>query len=348
MEHEARIARDHEFARWYQTHHARIRALCTRILHDPVAAEDIAQETLLRAWERHGQMREADLGAWLSVVARNLCISTLRRDGRLVITDEVPDREDQSWDPAIEVGRRESRLNVRQALAKLGDRSRRVIDLREVREIGYDEIGSELGVTAEGARTIVFRARKALREHLVAVGEGFSGVLVGIRVRIRDLRTRARLKLFNAETGAMPVLQAGVNVALALGVALAGTLGTIPPSEARATSSSAAATDSTSESATKGSQSSSRESPESSIGDPPPSPPIGVIPRPKLKGTPFNPDDGSTYLHVTVGKYFFHFEQDRGPSEDGLEPAYAGLDAAAEAACDSAPTACDHLRAGFK
>lgn len=348
MEHETRIARDQEFARWYQTHHARIRALCTRILHDPVAAEDIAQETLLRAWERHGQMREADLGAWLSVVARNLCISTLRRDGRLVITDEVPDRADHSSDPAIEVGRRESRVNLRRALAKLGDRNRRVIDLREVREVGYDEIGSELGLTPEGARTIVFRARRALRDHLVAVGEGFSGVLIGIRIRFRDLRTRARLSIYNTETGAMPVLQAGVNVALALGLALAGTLGTIAPSQARETSTSVAAVDPLPASAVKGSRAPPEASLESSTGDPTAPPPIGTIPRPKLKGTPYNPDDGSTYLHVTVGKYFFHFEQDRGPSEDGFEPAYAGLDAAAKAACEGAPTACDHLRAGFK
>lgn len=220
MEHDDKMAHDAEFARWYTTHHDRIRALCSRILRDPTAAEDIAQETLLRAWERREQMREEDLGAWLSVVARNLCLSSLRKDGRVFVTDEIPDRPDFGADPAIEVGRRESRRNVRRALGRLGPRSRKVIDLREVREADYDEIGSELGLSAEGARAIAFRARKAMREHLTAVGEGFSGILVGIRVRISNLSHRVRQSASAAEAGSTPALQAALNFALATGIAI--------------------------------------------------------------------------------------------------------------------------------
>lgn len=221
MEHDDKLAHDAEFARWYTTHHDRIRALCARILRDPNAAEDIAQETLLRAWERREQMREEDLGAWLSVVARNLCLSSLRKDGRMFVTDEVPDRPDAGADPAIEVGRRESRRNVRRALAKLGPRSRRVIDLREVREADYEEIGSELGLSAEGARAIAFRARKVMREHLTAVGEGFSGILIGIRVRMRSL---FRYTAPGVEGGWIAsALQAGLSLTLVVALGNGGT-----------------------------------------------------------------------------------------------------------------------------
>lgn len=217
MQHEGRLARDEEFARWYHAHHDRIRALCARILRDPIAAEDMAQETLLRAWQRRDQMREEDLGAWLSVVARNLCLSAIRKDGRLIITDELPERADHNADPAVEVGRRESRRNVRRALGKLGDRNRRVIDLREVREANYEEIGSELGVSAEGARAIAFRARRVLREHLSAVGEGFSGVLLGIRIRVRTTAMRGR-SWMASEPAMTPLLQAGLAIAITTGV----------------------------------------------------------------------------------------------------------------------------------
>ena len=214
------MARDDEFARWYHAHHDRIRTLCARILRDPIAAEDMAQETLLRAWVRRDQMREEDLGAWLSVVARNLCLSAIRKDGRLVVTDELPERVDHSADPAVEVGRRESRRNVRRALGKLGDRNRRVIDLREVREANYEEIGSELGVSAEGARAIAFRARRVLREHLAAVGEGFSGVLVGIRIRVRTAAVRSR-SWMTSEPAMTPLLQASLAIVITTGVMFA-------------------------------------------------------------------------------------------------------------------------------
>jgi len=232
MEHEDRLAHDADFAGWYRAHHDRIRALCARILRDPIAAEDVAQETLLRAWERREQMREEDLGAWLSVVARNLCLSMLRKDGRLIVTDELPEHADLWADPAIEVGRRESRRHVRKALGLLGERSRRVIDLREVREAAYEEIGSELGVSAEGARAIAFRARRLLREHLKAVGEGLGGWLVGVKIRISDTSNRVRVGKRSSDVGAAPFLQAGLNLALAAGIAfstLAGP-GSVSPS----------------------------------------------------------------------------------------------------------------------
>ncbi len=219
MEHDDKLAHDAEFARWYRSHHDRIRALCARILRDPIAAEDVAQETLLRAWERREQMREEDLGAWLSVVARNLCLSMLRKDGRLIVMDELPERADVWADPAIEVGRRESRRHVRKALGLLGERSRRVIDLREVREADYDEIGSELGVSAEGARAIAFRARRVLREHLAAVGEGFSGIFIGVKIRVRSWSRHASRSL---EAWAGTAMQAGLSLTLVVGVGTSG------------------------------------------------------------------------------------------------------------------------------
>ena len=223
MQHEGQMARDEVFARWYQAHHDRIRALCARILRDPSAAEDMAQETLLRAWQRRDQMREEDLGAWLSVVARNLCLSAIRKEGRLIVTDELPEKADLSADPAIEVGRRESRRNVRRALGKLGERNRRVIDLHEVREANYEEIGSELGVSAEGARAIAFRARRVLREHLAAVGEGLGSWIVMVRVRLRGAADRMMPSVRQiVEGGLSPAFQVGLGLAIATAVTFGG------------------------------------------------------------------------------------------------------------------------------
>jgi RNA polymerase sigma factor (sigma-70 family) len=350
MQHEGHMARDEEFARWYQTHHDRIRALCARILRDQSAAEDMAQETLLRAWQRRDQMREEDLGAWLSVVARNLCLSAIRKDGRLIVTDELPERPDHSADPAIEVGRRESRRNVRRALGALGDRNRRVIDLREVREANYEEIGSELGVSAEGARAIAFRARRVLREHLAAVGEGFSGVLVGIRIRVRTLRARARGAAGSVEGAAGPSLQAGLNFALAFGVVVAGVAGSVTAFDKATSSQSPLAVTASPGAGSPGERmavgSKGVNVPEkgSSRGD---GAAVPGIPKPTLKGSPLHPSDGSSDLYLRYGKAWVYLPSNRGSSPDGLGPAYWALDTGLETSCEFLPSICDQLEYGF-
>jgi RNA polymerase sigma-70 factor (ECF subfamily) len=220
MNHEETMQRDEAFARWYKEHHPRIRRLCARILRDEAMAEDMAQEALLRAWTRRAEMREADLGAWLSVVARNLCLSAMRRDKHLVSIDPLPEWADDSADPAIAAERVETRANIRHAMSRLGDRGRRVVYLRDVAEVEYEEIGEEFGLTPEGVRSIAFRARRVMREHLAAVGEGFSGFLVGVRVRIRSLRMRANDVWQGLEAGAAPAIQSGLNAVLAIGIAL--------------------------------------------------------------------------------------------------------------------------------
>lgn len=212
--------RDDRYARWYRTHYHRVLTSCRRILRDPDAAEDIAQETLLRAWTHRDQLQEEDLGAWLSVVSRNLSLSWIKSQRRVYLADRVPEKPDPSGDPAASVGRLETRRSVRQALARLGDRHRRVLILREMQDVGYEDIGSELGLTAEGARSIAFRARRLLMERLVAAGEGLSGLVFGVRLRSRNLWLRARFGLDSADAGMMVGFQSGLGAMLAIGLIL--------------------------------------------------------------------------------------------------------------------------------
>lgn len=344
MEHEGRMARDEEFARWYRAHHSRIRNLCTRILHDHAAAEDMAQEALLRAWTRRDQMREEDLGAWLSVVARNLCVSALRRDGRIIPTEELPERADHGADPALEVGRRESRLHVRRALARLGDRHRRVIYLNEVRELDYNEIGSQLGLTAEGARAIAFRARRVLREHLAAVGEGFSGVLVGIRVRLRDFRMRVRETFRSVEPGVSPAMQSGLNAILAVGLVLTTGAGSAIVSEAASSlpASIAAVAPSIGGGAPRGIAQGPELASETDVSGGRERP--GRVEGPLVPGTPLDarpldPGDHSTKISFWVnGKEYVVFEGH--PTQgDGLDGLYRTEDVVTGALC-RVPAAC--------
>lgn len=213
------------FEGWYRVYHDRILAQCVRLLGDRAAAEDIAQETLLRAWLGRERMREEDLGAWLSVVARNLCISHTRRQKKAVPTEVLPETADEGADPARVLERNESRRAVRRAMRQVGERHRVLLFRREVEGIDYDELGQELGLTPSGTRAVLFRARRVLRDRLAAVGEGLGAFVFGVRIKIRDAKVRVRGSFLSMESGAVtPAMHVSLNAAVAIGVTLA-TLG---------------------------------------------------------------------------------------------------------------------------
>jgi RNA polymerase sigma-70 factor (ECF subfamily) len=212
-------ATDEAFDRWYRTHHARIFTQCRRTLRDDAAAEDVAHETLLRAWLGRDRMREEDLGAWLSVVARNLCISHIRKQRRMVPTEKLPDVVDPGLDPAVQAERAESRRALRRAMSQIGDRHRVLFFRREIEGAEYEELGEEIGLTAEGARTIAFRTRRVLRRHLEAVGESFAGVVLGIRIRVRAATARVRTAAGSVEVNLSSFAQTGINAVLAVTIA---------------------------------------------------------------------------------------------------------------------------------
>jgi RNA polymerase sigma-70 factor, ECF subfamily len=153
----------------------------TGSLHD---AEDLVQETLLRAWKAYDRFEgKSSLRTWLHRIATNTCLTALEGRQRrplptglgapssdptaeLVESAEVPWLEplpDSSSDPSDIVGSRESvRLAFVAALQHLSSRQRAVLVLRDVLQWKAAEVAEAIGSSTAAVNSLLQRARSQL------------------------------------------------------------------------------------------------------------------------------------------------------------------------------------------
>lgn len=142
--------------------------VCYRILHERGEAEDLAQETFMRAYHRLEQFDlEREFGPWVRRVAANLCLNHLETQKVDAPLDEERDAG-ESQRPEKQVEARERSEQIRGALASLPPNYRVVVELRHYQELSYDEIAVELKIPLSDVKSHLFRARKLLAEKLHA------------------------------------------------------------------------------------------------------------------------------------------------------------------------------------
>jgi len=144
---------------------AGVTARLARIVGDPAVAEDLCQETFVRAWR--GAPRDLPperLRAWLHRTATNLAFDELRRRAR---------RDEIGYDDALTgVGATDASVagaDVRDALGALTPHQRLVLLLRFEQGLSLRELGDLLDIGEDAARKRVARAREAFADALRAV-----------------------------------------------------------------------------------------------------------------------------------------------------------------------------------
>ena len=134
--------------------------------HDSHTAEDLAQETFLKALNHLGKFKlGTKFGAWLFRIAHNAfanhCRSTARR------RDPLPeDLEGRDAGPLTEVVTRESLAGLAEALARIPTEYRAALLLRVEEDLSFKEIAAVMNLTEETARWRVSKARQKLLELL--------------------------------------------------------------------------------------------------------------------------------------------------------------------------------------
>jgi RNA polymerase sigma-70 factor, ECF subfamily len=135
------------------------------ILGNESDARDAAQETLINAWHRLGQLREVDrFDAWLGRGLINQCRDALRRRGRVRELAVSPDLAGR-----ITAGSRDvDAADLRDAFLRLSLDQRALLVLHHVHGYGVKEIGAWLEVPVGTVKWRLSRARRALRAQLEA------------------------------------------------------------------------------------------------------------------------------------------------------------------------------------
>ena len=160
----------------------RILNMILRMCPRHAEAEELTQETFLKALERIGQFRgHSKFYTWLFRIGANLAISHRRRAGRVRfqslagpeqfegtqadrLTAAVAARREA--DPATAAMSAEAARRVLAALEEIDDELRLVVVLRDVEDMNYDEISQVTGMALGTVKSRLHRARCMLREKL--------------------------------------------------------------------------------------------------------------------------------------------------------------------------------------
>jgi RNA polymerase sigma-70 factor (ECF subfamily) len=151
-------------------HHAEIYRYLRRVTWGAAEAEDLSQETFLRAFRAYqGLPPDANVRAWLFAIATNLFRNSLRAAKRRRAAHETvkgTGREHDGEGPEGEALFNEAHATVEAVIDGLPAKQRAAFVMRKVHELPYDEIAKSLDCSVDSARAHVFQAFRKIRHSL--------------------------------------------------------------------------------------------------------------------------------------------------------------------------------------
>jgi RNA polymerase sigma factor (sigma-70 family) len=153
------------FDRLFADEYARVAAIANRILSDPAAAEDVAQDVFLDLHRRFGDDPGANAPAWLHTAAAHTALNAIRSRRRRSVREERSAQPQPSDDPQVAVEVAETRRTIRESLARMPRRHATVLALR-YSGLSYAEIATALGLGVNGVGTRLRRAEARFRKEV--------------------------------------------------------------------------------------------------------------------------------------------------------------------------------------
>jgi len=155
---------DRAFERLYRKHAADVYRYAYAVLRNPADAEDVAQTTFMNAYRalERGETPQAPHN-WLIAIAHNVCRQRFRDSSR---RPQEVEFDESLAAAATEDADVPTATEIRRALGFLAFNQRAALVMRELEGRSYQEIAEILGLSVSAVETLIFRARRALREQL--------------------------------------------------------------------------------------------------------------------------------------------------------------------------------------
>lgn len=158
-------------AQFLQQNLRRIFLLIYRIVGNVDDAQDLTQETFIKALQRQSQLKDLEKAAhWLSRIAANTAIDFLRRNKRVSFVDvtHLASAPNAHESPEQLLLRGERKLHLDGGLAILTERERMALLLRDVEEMPADEVASHMNCSMATVRSHIANARIKFKRYLEA------------------------------------------------------------------------------------------------------------------------------------------------------------------------------------
>ena len=151
----------------YRQNVDRVYGLCLRMVADVSLAEELTQQSFIRAWEMlKGFRRESAFSSWLHRLALNVVLveyrSRQRRTARVESSDDLNDYDDiaRSSPPQDEA------VDLENAIVSLPRKARTILVLHDIEGYQHDEIAAMLDIAPGTSKSQLHRAHKLLKEWL--------------------------------------------------------------------------------------------------------------------------------------------------------------------------------------
>jgi RNA polymerase sigma factor (sigma-70 family) len=177
-----RLGDDRAFGELYERFGRRIVSYVFGMVGDHGRAEDITQEVFISALRR---MRETErpiaFKPWIYEIARNACIDEFRRTKRTrevpLATEDDPEDSDRRLvsranSPDATLEQRQQLDDLRGAFRGLSENHHKLIVMRELEGLSYDEIGKRMGMSRPVVESTLFRARRRLNDEYQEIASG--------------------------------------------------------------------------------------------------------------------------------------------------------------------------------
>ncbi len=205
---------DAAFAELVEKYQKQVHALAWRKIGDFHIAEEITQDTFLKAYQKLGTLKKPQrLASWLYVIAANRCSTWLRkkhlRAQLLAKRDDAPS-ENTTYSAHIlaeneRISAETQRDVVKKLLAKLEESERTVMTLHYFGEMSCTEIGAFLGVSGNTVKSRLRRAQQRLKKEKAIIREALDNFQVTPHLTENIMREVSRIKPI-APSGGQPLV----------------------------------------------------------------------------------------------------------------------------------------------